>query len=203
MTTMIKSQKKTIGPRKIKYYDKPAVMSVQLRHDDECGNGHNTFAITAEIASREGGRIESCGCLHDEIRKHFPELAYLIKWHLCSTDGPMHYIAGTVYHALQHGPKSAWISYVDQSHPLKPKGMKYCGVVEANDIAAKYPGCVIQIDEKTAKVANFGYARSSAIWPEATDEQLASPDLPQMLADRLPGLLAEFQQVIVGLGFTF
>ncbi len=39
------------------------------------------------------------GCIHDEIAKHFPELFPLIKWHLCSTDGPMHYEANTIYHA--------------------------------------------------------------------------------------------------------
>jgi len=44
------------------------------------------------------GRLEACGCLHDEIRQHFPELAHLIKWHLVSTDGPLHYIANTLYH---------------------------------------------------------------------------------------------------------
>lgn len=69
--------------------DKAAVV---LRFDDRCGNGHNTFTIT--IDARNYG-----GCMHDEIREHFPEYAHLIKWHLVSTDGPMHYIANTVYHA--------------------------------------------------------------------------------------------------------
>jgi hypothetical protein len=39
------------------------------------------------------------GCIHDELTKYFPELAHLIKWHLCSTDGPMHYVSNTMYHA--------------------------------------------------------------------------------------------------------
>jgi len=72
-------------------------MRVTMRHDDECRNGHNTFAITADIY--KGGCFDSGGCLHDEIREHFPELAHLIQWHLCSTDGPLHYIANTAYHA--------------------------------------------------------------------------------------------------------
>lgn len=70
--------------------------------DDDCGNGHHTFSITADIArdsSFTDRSIVSCGCLHKEVAEFFPELAHLIKWHLCSTDGPMHYISNTVYSA--------------------------------------------------------------------------------------------------------
>lgn len=73
-----------------------------IRFDDECGNGHNSFSITASIDRQAGnGRwIDgSGGRLHDEIAKHYPEYAKYIKWHLCSADGPMHYVANTVYHA--------------------------------------------------------------------------------------------------------
>jgi len=66
-------------------------MTVKLRFDDECMNGHNSFSITAEIKS--GRNIISCGCLHDEIAKHFPEYREAIKWHLWSTDGSMHHVA--------------------------------------------------------------------------------------------------------------
>ena len=73
----------------------------ELRFDDSCGNGHETFAITGTIDRYERGawRDDAGGCIHDEIVKHFPALAPLIKWHLCSTDGPLHYVANTVYHA--------------------------------------------------------------------------------------------------------
>lgn len=76
-------------------------MRVEIRYDDDCGNGHNSFAITAEIEQKRGTRFYECagGCLHDDILKHFPEYAHLIKWHLTSSDGPMHYIANTCYHA--------------------------------------------------------------------------------------------------------
>lgn len=69
---------------------------VQLRFDDDCRNGHNTFSITGDLFE---GKHHSCGCLHDEISKVFPELQKYIKWHLCSTDGPLHYIANTCYWA--------------------------------------------------------------------------------------------------------
>lgn len=74
-------------------------INVEIRFDDSCRNGHESFAITGEtrILRRGVYRTDSCGRIHDQIARHFPELAPLIKWHLTSTDGPMHYIANTVY----------------------------------------------------------------------------------------------------------
>jgi len=77
-------------------------IKAELSFDDECGNRHNTFAITGSINKHPGFSergVVACGCLHDEIAEHFPELAHLIKWHNVSTDSPMHYVANTVYHA--------------------------------------------------------------------------------------------------------
>lgn len=94
--------------RPFDYYGDKCRMTVTLRFDDQCGNGHNSFAITAEIIDprrRGDDRIVSCGCLHDEIRAVFPELAPLITWHLCSTDSPMHYLANTMYHASDRDHK--------------------------------------------------------------------------------------------------
>jgi hypothetical protein len=77
----------------------------EVRYDDDCGNGHNSFSITGVIRAidkrinpRDNGELAG-GCLHEEIAKAFPELAPFIKWHLTSSDGPMHYIANTMYHA--------------------------------------------------------------------------------------------------------
>lgn len=69
----------------------------ELRFDDCCGNGHNSFAITADVFVPGRHDIEAGGCLHDEIAEAFPELAPLIRWHLCSDDGPVHYEANTIY----------------------------------------------------------------------------------------------------------
>ena len=87
-----------------------------VRHDDSCGNGHNTFSITGEIWERQEYRTPSGkrkgrremvagGCIHDEIAAHFPKLAPLIKWHLTSTDGPMHYYKNVIYLA---GDRDCW-----------------------------------------------------------------------------------------------
>lgn len=69
----------------------------EIRFDDECKNGHETFSIVGEI--RVKSRDYMSGCIHGEIAKYFPELEPLVKWHLTSSDGPMHYVANAVYHA--------------------------------------------------------------------------------------------------------
>lgn len=207
---------------------KPLIVVATVRHDDECGNGHNTFSITGEIyetggSARDGflthkcGRhlpMSSCGCVHDDIAKHIPELAPFIKWHLTSTDGPMHYIANTVYHATQHGPKSAWVYFDDPPNGIKKECVKYCDVPEALamcEVPSKTfnyvsgVGYRLEYDLKTAKEANLDHARSSAVWPEATDEDLLcdEPELTAKLKARLPALMKQFKADVESLGFTY
>ncbi len=101
----IPSQKKTYGP---KFYHEGRTrykITATARHDDDCHNGRNTFSITGEIYQRAKGNNlwmeDSSGCVHEEIAEHFPELAPLIKWHLTSTDGPLHYVENTMYLASE------------------------------------------------------------------------------------------------------
>ncbi len=98
-STFTKQQYKSFGPKAVKGYGANAVIWAHLRYDDECGNGHNSFAITGSV--KKGREDLAGGCLHEDIATVFPELAPLIKWHLCSSDGPMHYIANTVYWVKQ------------------------------------------------------------------------------------------------------
>lgn len=106
---LTKKQVKRIGPRRLSNGD---YIIAEVRHDDECGNGHNSFAITAEIYGKHyyagepsitinGKRFYCCGggCCHDEVKQAFPELAHLLRWHLSSTDQPMHYAANGLYWA--------------------------------------------------------------------------------------------------------
>ncbi len=98
-STLTKQQYKNFGPRPIAGFAKGAAIWANVRYDDECGNGHNTFAITGHV-TEPGKRDWACGgCIHEEIAAAFPELAPLIKWHMCSSDGPMYYVANTVYFA--------------------------------------------------------------------------------------------------------
>lgn len=57
------------------------------------------FSVTGETQRREDVRWRegSGGCIHEEIAKHFPELAPLLKWHLVSTEEPMHYFANGIF----------------------------------------------------------------------------------------------------------
>jgi len=110
ISILTKHQKKEIRKDLI-IEGKPVVMIVTLRYDDECNNKHNSFAITVnyyetyirrnepslEHKSGETVWLSSCGCMHEEIIKYFPELKYLIKWHLTSSDGPLHYLSNTLY----------------------------------------------------------------------------------------------------------
>ena len=99
-SVLVKSQKKTFT----KFYEedgKRYKIIANVRYDDECGKGHNTFAITGQI--NEVGGFERGGCIHEEIGEHFPELAQLIEWHSCSSDGPMHYVENSMYWAGKRG----------------------------------------------------------------------------------------------------
>jgi hypothetical protein len=160
-------------------------MIVTIRYDDECNNGHNSFAITGSLFDREqripheaytvlstGKKrwLGSCGCLHEDIAKYFPELAKYIKWHLCSSDGPLHYIANSLY---------------------------WAGIIE---------GSCIEL------APNFENFKNSAIWPELTIEEfdlyctvdaMSIPAVKQVLKDRLPALMIEFKAAVEELGFVY
>jgi len=196
-------------------------VKVKIRYDDSCGNGHNSFAITAEVY--HGCRLESCGCCHDDVAEAFPDLVKYLKWHLCSSDGPMHYVANTVYHAsnrdhngLLEGEEKQIINGISKLPIWKVIARNGAGdIVEVRGIAwansenkPDRDGSlewvpVTRVGE--GKERDFAAARSTAIWPDATDEQLSSDpvELKRMLLDRLPGLLVEFQQDVESLGFTF
>ena len=58
-------------------------------------------------------------------------------------------------------------------------------------------------DEKSAKVANLDHARSTAVWPDATDEDLLAPGLEMRLQARLPRLMEEFRAAVESLGFVY
>lgn len=204
---LVKRQIRTYGPVPISGYGKGAKITAKVRYDDECGNGHNTFAITGEVRVPGERDIAAGGCLHTEIAKAFPELAPVIKWHLVSSDGPMHYIPNTVYHADSHGPTHAHVYYSGPSNPLGLGDGREAllGYLKADAARAAegQDGYRVAWDERTAKVARLDYARSSAVWPDATDEELTAPDLEDRLAARLPALLAEFRAAIESLGFTY
>lgn len=280
------AQKWVSEKRSIQGYGAGADIQVSVRFDDCCKNGHQSFAITADVTtptSRRRNDSEACGCLHEDIAEVFPELVPLIKWHLMDTDGPMHYVANTVYHAsnradqrYEPGQPCAWENFMlfgNSPWPVKVKDSLWRFAVEAlkhNDsvpvtsnnfvhfkvievphvskpgetyeyrpqytfegLECKWafapfddrytaeafaeamlrnkrePGFVKMRQRPTdwakEKPRNLAYARSSACWPEATDEQLCLPgaELAKLLEDRLPGLMAEFRADMDRCGFLW
>lgn len=218
MTTLTKNQTKHFTKVFGAGTNKCEKMIVTIRHDDQCGNGHNTFAITAEVyrAIGQDGTMfyrepTSCGCMHGEIEERFPELAHLIKWHGCSTDGPMHYVANTRYHASERDHwgllKGEFRQSVNQAGvPLweMDRPTTVCEIVAGNappePVTYGWKPC-----GKTGKgkERDLDAARRTAVWPDATDEELTEPGLEARLAVRLPKLLEDFKAAIESIGFTY
>lgn len=89
---------KTVGKERI---------TVNIRLDDECKNGHQDFAITGDIYEANKPRTDryhiSGGCIHDDILKHFPKFKMFVDLHLCDFNGvPMHATASG-YYFLRNG----------------------------------------------------------------------------------------------------
>ena len=98
MSILTKNQKQKFT-KVIDYDGIKADIIATIRYDDECGNGHNSFSITGDIYKhnrRSDASMICCGCIHDEIKKYFPELSHLIKWHHMNSNMPMHYISNSI-----------------------------------------------------------------------------------------------------------
>lgn len=55
------------------------------------GNSSPYFSVTGEIGRPKARDCDTCGCLHDEILKYWPDLAPIVALHLSHADGlPMH-----------------------------------------------------------------------------------------------------------------
>lgn len=196
-------------------------LAIKTRYDDECGNGHNSFAITADLY--ENKKEIAGGCLHDEIKKHAPELAHLIKWHLCSSDGPIHYIANALYYAndTDHdGLKKGEFSSFEFKVKVKDKCVYTSRVFynfrnwlfrgkakkETNEFFKMikpelYPK-IVRVGSGSpseGKPSDLEAARSCAIWPEAA----LSDFTKEKLTARLPLLLREFKATIEQIGFVY
>jgi len=256
-------------------YSRTATIQVEVRYDDECSNGHNSFAVTGTIYEMQSGRMQySSGCcIHEEIAAAFPELAHLIKWHLFDSRGPMHYIGNVMYHAsnrdngkLKGEPNRFQTCIKFGRFPiLKPIGKEFKQFIVAKlafrKTAAKtnpnYPWEIVAVPHKNVpgeyeyddqftlkgydktwggspfstraeaeqyvealenyevsfvevvtgyskgKKRELDHARSCAVWPEATDEELTAPDLKERLEARLPALLVALKADVEATGLLW
>jgi hypothetical protein len=271
-STLTKHQHHKHGPKVFTKNGQKYRITANVRYDDDCGNGHNSFSITGDVdRQNEAGHWynDSGGCIHDEIAKHFPELRPFIKWHLCSSNGPMHYTANTLYLAgdkdhhgkregealrtelhiefdanpIKHKMKRGFTKWlktaVDQAtrgvsgpydfeiiqidHDHKPGDYKFNPKFTFGGFASKWHECPFDTEDEAinflhalqhcsprfinvitdrseGKEPDLEAARSTAIWPNATLEQLQSKE---QLDNRLAGLLTEFRADVEGMGFTF
>lgn len=216
-SVLTKKQEKTFRTEYKGKHGQSCVLIVKVRYDDQCGNGHNTFAITGELYDRSdripheasvknsSGKtlwLGSSGCLHEEITKRFPELAPFIKWHSVSTDGPMHYVANSTYHAKAI-PKEQGQYYAYLKEPVTgvEKLLKIVDEATKAKLDALH-GDAMRYEpyyNRSAKEPNLEYARSCAVWPDAQLEDFTE----EKLKARLPALMEEFKRDVESLGFTY
>ena len=209
-TGRILKQKISIYSRPITSHGKDAVLSVMLRFDDECKNGHETFSITGEVRGPRGVHITS-GCIHEDIARVFPELEPLIKWHLTSTDGPMHYIANTCYHAGDrdcYGLRAGEVKPIigpDKIPTWVPKTKPEQHVKSCEQPAPVLVEYELLCRKGEGKARDLNAARRAAVWPNATDEELCQErsQLEAVLKARLPVMLTAFKQDMLNVGFIY
>lgn len=209
---LFSAQKWTSERRPVRGYGKGAALQVEIRFDDNCKNGRASFAITGDISIPGKRDCEACGCLHEDIAKVFPELAHLIKWHLCATDGPMHYVANTVYLAgdrdhngLRKGEarqivngrtgKPCWVLQEAASGEPVHALTKYFDGDESDLPAPPELVWVPMLRIGEGKERDLDAARRTAVWPNATDAELCADkaELTAKLEARLPMLIGLFR----------
>jgi hypothetical protein len=214
---LTKRQVKEFTPHYREYTDehgKVRWVHPEVRYDDQCGNGHNSFSITGTSGYR--GQTSDCGgCPRDEIAKAYPELAQFIKLHM---------IANTLYHA---GDRDCWGLRKGEFRQHTSRGkyqadgvegvpcweLKIEGLPDKKEIYTHEKPADVTVIARwvphgmtgEGKERDFAAARSCAVWPEATDEQLSvePEELRAMLMARLPALMAEFKAAMESLGFTY
>lgn len=174
--------------------------------------GSNYFSMCATVSSNEplpGGKVPDrwlirCGQLDDS---DWPEhLRPLLKWHLVSINGtPLHYAANPLFFA---GDKDCYGLRKGEVRQFRDKGGVpawepcYRGppavwAPECPPPFATPDGVVIpyrpHVRVGEGKVRELDLARSAAVWPEATDEELIAATKETLLA-RLPALQEQFRK---------
>lgn len=76
-------------------------ITVKIRLNDECKNGHADFSITGDIEKKHNNKWvwHRGGCIHEEILKHFPNFKIFVDLHLSDFRGvPMYAVENGIYH---------------------------------------------------------------------------------------------------------
>lgn len=107
MTTTANNTKKT---NSLKFSTSKIIggedITVTIRLNDDCGNGHQDFSITGDIYKANARKSDKNhlmgGCIHEEILKVFPEFQIFVNLHLCDFNGvPTYAVENGFYHLTQ------------------------------------------------------------------------------------------------------
>lgn len=172
--------------------------------------------------------LEACGCIHEDIGKHLPKLKPFLKWHGVSTATSRHSIANTLYHISErdyHGllkgefnsftyrvmvekgeeekllfSSRIFYTFRNWIHRDEAKEQAETFLQNIKPELDPYIERVGSGSPSEGKERDLEAARSSAVWPEATLEQLSDRDL---LQERLPSLLISFKKDVQSLGLIY
>ena len=109
--------------------------------------------------------------------EHFPEFAPYLKWHLCTSEGPLHYIENTLYWLGYHG-------YCDGGSGNPPQ-LDYARSTALWPELSEADFCPLPFVGRVPKTGEP---------PTANEVRLR-----QQLAARLPQLLVDFHQAMIEL----
>lgn len=125
-------------------------ITVRISLDDGCKNNICDWSITADVDwKNKHGKYEDYlgGCCHDEVAKHFPELAKFISLHLCN-----HY--GAPMYPVENGTLR-WVD--EERQEIDAKGLDCLGYVRelrVDDYLS--PTTLEEIAEEIKKKVNRG-----------------------------------------------
>lgn len=151
-------------------------ITVTISLDDDCHNNMCDWSVTADIRQKNkyGTYGEYMGgCCHNEVAKHFPELAKFISLHLCNHYGaPMYPVENGIYHVRRSGISVA-MSYLRISEKDFDEKLEEWKSGEINFLNTPFyipgekPNAWIRIKGniiETSKQIKIGVAEARKLW---------------------------------------
>lgn len=137
------------------------------------------------------------GCVHDEVRKAFPELDPFIRWHLTSVEAPMHCVANGLFH---HNLWTAFIAGPPWDGSLRDEHERRSGCTIECGKWVHYPreGDTLEQSRKNFySTIIHGAVPTDAEMSEDAIIGMDKAELTAWLEGRLPALKAAFEADMV------
>ena len=143
-------------------------LRIDVKLHDECKNKLCDFSITGSIdLQRRGNRLDpclTCGCIHEEITKYYPELRKYIPLHLCDHNGvPMYPVENGIYH-INNSSKEIAMEYLRITED-EYNVLSMCAIDKA---AFKYQlfmlGIVDRWKQEADDFISFLESKTHAVW---------------------------------------